>query len=306
MKFPSSEQPSSSPAVAPKETPTDPEFLRVVAAESRNTAIVPDGPRHKLTKAAEKAMKGVKPDNNGLLHPPYDDSCLEMHVSKATLERALTFLNGVILGLETEGFSVTVQQGKHGTGAQIFGHRVQFAIVEKLRETGRREAKEYSWTRTVIEYQPTGALEFRIGNYACGRNFRDGKKAQLEDHLSACIGALLREGRDSLLSATREEQHRLERQVKERVRAELARQIAEEEKKVRDLEGWVSNWARAKQMHEFIAVLEKVWTQQGHDISPEAQKGQRITWMKQQADRLDPMLPSPPSIIDRKRELSQY
>jgi len=306
MKFPSTEQRSSSRAIAPKETPTDPEFLRVVAAESRHIAIVPDGPRHKLVKTAEKPMKLVKPDNNRVLHPPYNDPCLEIHVSKAALERALTFLNAVILGLEAEGFSIAVQPGKHGTGAQIFGYRVQFAIVEKLHETGRREAKEYSWTRTVIEYQPTGALEFRIGNYACGRKFRDGKKAQLEDQLSACIDALLREGRNSLLSAKQEEQRRLERQVKERERAELARQIAEEEKKVKDLEGWVLNWARAKQMHEFIAVLEKVWTQQGHDIPPEAKKGQRIIWMKQQADRLDPMRPSPPSVIDRNHELSQY
>jgi hypothetical protein len=34
-----------------------------------------------------------------------------------------------------------------------------------------------------------------------------------------------------------------------------------------------------------------------------APKGQRILWMKQQADRLDPMLSSPPSILDRKGEL---
>ena len=52
-----------------------------------------------------------------------------------------------------------------------------------------------------------------------------------------------------------------------------------------------------------IAALEKVWAQEGHDLSPEAPKGQRILWMKQQADRLDPMLPSPPSILDRKGEL---
>jgi hypothetical protein len=36
------------------------------------------------------------------------------------------------------------------------------------------------------------------------------------------------------------------------------------------------------------------------------EKGQRIAWMKQQADRLDPMIPSPPSILDRKGELSRW
>jgi hypothetical protein len=46
--------------------------------------------------------------------------------------------------------------------------------------------------------------------------------------------------------------------------------------------------------------------QLGKAVTPEAQTGQRIIWMKQQADRLDPMLPSPPSILDRKRELNQW
>ena len=54
-------------AAAPEETPTDPEFLRIVSLESRNTAIVTDGLRHKLVKAAENALKRVQPDDKGLL-----------------------------------------------------------------------------------------------------------------------------------------------------------------------------------------------------------------------------------------------
>ena len=125
---------------------------------------------------------------------------------------------------------------------------------------------EYSWTRTIIQYEPKGELEFRVGDYACGRKFRDGRREKLEDQLSTCVGALLREGRDSLISAKLAVQHNLERQAKERERAELARQIAEEEKKVNDLEGWVSSWARARQVRDFIAALEIVWTQEGHDL----------------------------------------
>jgi len=306
FKFPSPEQSPSSVPATPEEAPTDPEFLRIVEVESRNIAIDPAGPRHKLVKAAEKAMKGVQPDDKGILHPPYSDPCLEVRVSKTALERALTFLNAVILCLEAEGFAVTVQQGKHGTGAQIFGYRVSFAIVEKLRETGRREVREYSWTRTIIDYAPKGELEFRIGDYACGQRLRDGKKVRLEEQLTICLGALLRAGRDSLISAKLAKQRELERQAKERERAELARQIVEEEEKVQDLERWVSNWVQAQQMRDFIAALEKVWTQLGHDLSPEAQKGQRIVWMKQQADRLDPTMAGPPSILDRKGELNRW
>jgi hypothetical protein len=56
-------------------------------------------------------------------------------------------------------------------------------------------------------------------------------------------------------------------------------------------------------MRDFIAELGSVWEEQGHDLSPEAQEGQRIIWIKQQADRLDPMSPSPPAILDRKDEV---
>lgn len=306
FKFPASEQSPSSVPATPEEAPTDPEFLRIIDIESRNIVIDPAARRHKLVTATEKAMKRALPDEKGILQSRYDEPCLELRVSKEALERALSFINAVILCLETEGFPVTLQQGKHGTGAQIFGYRVPFAIVEKLRERGRRQVQEYSWTRTIIEYEPKGDLEFRVGDYTCGRKCRDGKTQRLEDQLSTCVGALLREGRASLISANLAVQRNLERQAKEREKAELARQIAEEEKKVQDLESWVSDWARARQMRDFIAALEKVWTQQGHDLSPEAQKGQRIIWMKQQADRLDPMLPNPASILDRRGELNQW
>ena len=305
LKFPSSEQSPSAEAAAPRETPTDPEFLRIVDLESRNIVTSPAGPRHKLVKTSEKALKGIQPDEKGILHPPYREPCLEIRVSKNALERALAFMNAIILCLEAEGFPVSLHL-KHGTGAQIFGYRVPFAIVEKLREKSRREVTEYSWTRTIIQYEPKGELEFRVGDYACGRKFRDGRREKLEDQLSTCVGALLREGRDSLIAAKLAVQHNLERKTKERERAELARQVPEEEKKVNDLEGWVSSWARARQMRDFIAALEIVWTQEGHDLSPEAQKGQRIIWMKQQADRLDPMSPSAPSILDRKGELNRW
>lgn len=306
FKFPTLEQSPSSVNATPEESPTDPEFLRIVDLESRNIAIDLNGDRHKLVKATDRAMKRVQPDEKGILHPRHDEPCLEVRVSKGARERTLSFINAVILCLEAEGFPVTVQPGRHGTGAQIFGYRVPFAIVEKLREKGRRQVKEYSWTRTIIDYEPTGDLEFRVGDYGYGRKYRDGKKQRLEAQLSICVGALLHEGRARLISAKLAVQRNLERQAKECERAELARQIADEEKKVQDLETWVSNWARAQHMRDFIAALENVWIQKGHDLSPEAEKGQRIIWMKQQADRLDPMLPSPPSILDRKGELNQW
>jgi len=87
-------------------------------------------------------------------------------------------------------------------------------------------------------------------------------------------------------------------------REQLAKVIKEEETKVQELNLWVKCWTKARRMREFIVALEKEWIRQGIDLSPETPKGKRIVWMKQQADRLDPMIPSPPSILDRKTELA--
>jgi len=306
LKFPQPEGSASSQTPSLEETPTDPEYLRIVEFESRKITLNTAAKWHPLVKSAERILKQGRTDERGILQPPLNEPCLDLRVSKESLGRALVFVNAVILALEAEGFSVILKPGKHETGTEIFGHRVHFAMAEKARIVGRREVKEYSWTRAVVDFKPTGELEFRVGSYDYGQKFRDSKKARLESQLSSCVGALLRKGRACVLSAQLEEQRRIELGVKEREREELAKQIIEEEKKVKDLETWVANWEKAQQMRNFIATLERVWAQQGHDLSPDAHKGQRIIWMKQQADRLDPMLSSPPSILDRKSELTRY
>jgi len=230
-----------------------------------------------------------------------------LHVSKQSLTRALVFANAVILTLDAEGFPVTVRLGKHETSAKIFGHDVHFAMAERARVVGRREVKESSyWTRKVVDYKPTGILEFRADGYDFGQTFRDGKEGRLESQLSKCVAALLWKGRSRVLSAKLEAQREIERAAKERERHELAKQIAEEEKKVKQLETWATNWKRAQDMREFINVLRQAWDQAGDDLSSESQKGQRITWMRQQAERLDPLVLSPPSILDRKSDLNGW
>lgn len=305
VKFPSPEGVAVPAPKSPEETPSDPEYLRIVEFESRHIKIDPDAKWHSLVKTAERILKQTEPDDRGILQPPYyRELCLDLHISKVSLQRALVFVNAVILALEAEGFSVSVKPGKYQTSAKIFGHDIHFAMAERARVIGRREVKESSyWTRTLVDYKPTGVLEFRVDGYEFGATFRDGKKGRLESQLSKCVAALLWKGRARVLSAQLEAQREIERAAKEREMQELAKQIAEEEKKVKELETWVKNWKLSQEMREFISTLEKVWEQVGHDLSPDTQKGHRIAWMKQQADRLDPMLLSPPSILDRQYEL---
>jgi hypothetical protein len=215
-------QPAARVEKVPEPTPTDAEYSRIIEMESRTLSSPAQSKTHKLVIATRRCFQYAKPDSRGLLEPRFDQSCLDIRVSPAALDRALGVMNTIILTLEAEGFSVTLQSGKHGTGAQIFGHRVNFAIVEKVRQKARREVKEHSWTRVLIDYEPRGTLEFHAGDYSYGRKILDGKEGQMEDLLPKCVGALLREGRDCIAQAEQAKQWEIERQEKARQRLDEA------------------------------------------------------------------------------------
>ena len=98
---------------------------------------------------------------------------------------------------------------------------------------------------------------------------------------------------------------RIKRRQQEIDRMELAKLIQDEDRRVADLDTWVTSWIRAKQYRDFIATLEKAWTEAGHDVTAGTEKGKRLIWMREQADRLDPFIASPPSILDRRSELNR-
>ncbi len=275
--------------------------------EARTIPFDTSSKRHKLITEAERTLSHGKADSRGILERHWErPPCIDVRVTKDSLSRALALANAIVTALEAEHFPITLQKGKHSTTVLIFGHAVPFAIVEKSKEVGRREVTEYGYPRTVIDYRGSGTLMFHAGDYAYGRKLRDGKRGQLESAIAKCLGALIREARDQVHEAEREKQREIERREEQRKRIELSELVREEEKRVQELAGWVDGWTRAKQMREFIAELEGVWQAENADLSPDAPKGKRIAWMKQQADRMDPTVASPPSILDRKRELSYW
>ena len=239
---------------------------------------------------------------------PRNQTCLSLLVSKATLERALKIFNSVLLSLEKEEFPVSIHKENCQPFIRIFSQDVTFGIVETYRQI-RIEASEgkRDWLSPRMRYEPTGLLEFRAvaGSWG-GSTVRESKKLRLEDVVPKLVGAMMREGRSEGIRAEQRIQEEIKRRQRDLERQELAQQIQEEEKRVTDLDSWVMAWVRAEQYRQFIAVLEKAWSESGHDLSVDSEKGKRILWMKQQADRLDPLLASPPSVLDRKRELNRY
>jgi len=278
LKESPSETNPDSPISSPE--PTDPEYQRILKIEACSVVVDPAATRHKLVSASAKYLTHHEPDNRGIVQSFRSEACLDVRVSKKSTDRALNIMNAVITLLEAEEFPVSVRLDKrHGTIAQVFGQEISFSIVEKLRQT-RKEVTRYTYTQMETIYQPNGELEFRAGEDEYGyRKVRDGKTHKLETLISRLVGSVLREARDRMIRA---EQRRLE-EIEERKRAQerfaLREQLEAEEKKVQELETWVTNWVRAQQMREFIVALEKLWKEQGHDLSPASQKGEHILWM---------------------------
>lgn len=285
----------------------DPEVLLIIATGKKDFGHYLKSERHALVSRAAKALNRARTDDRGVLVPKGDESILNIRVSKNSLERGLQIINAIILALEEEGFPITVTPNGQTTSVRTLGQDIPFALVERL-IMNRTEVKRGSWTDTVTQYRPSGELEFRFGSsgYGWSKKVSDGKIKKLENTVSECVGKLMRHARHLRIEQEKFEQYQAECRKKELEREELARQISEEEKKLKDLDSWVTNWDRAGKIREFVVALRKVWAEQGHDVSPESAKGQKLAWMTQQADRLDPMLESPPSILDRKKELSYW
>lgn len=98
------------PSQAPE--PTDQYYLSIREMESRTIAVNPDSKRHKLVVTAEKALRRGRADSRGILERDWQQPpCLDIRVTKQSLDRALAVANGIVCALEKENFPITVETG---------------------------------------------------------------------------------------------------------------------------------------------------------------------------------------------------
>ncbi len=284
--------------------PTDEWYHRLLKTESRSIDFQGIQARHKLVAKTEKKLAGASANRDGVMEGQ-SQSSLDIRVSQSVLERALGLMNALVIVLEAEGFPVTIDPDRKWAVAEIFGYPIRFAITEKLQRTGQHfERDQWGNTVTIAGRLLTGVLELRLGDFSYGQRLRDnGRDGKLERRLAECLGKLMRLGRDEALRA-----ERLKRQTEEASRAaeehrRLAQTIKEEEERVEVLEVWAAAWLHAKNLRAFIDAYE-AWLISGEvEVTPGTPDGDRLVWMRQQADRLDPLTDSPVSVLDRMGEL---
>lgn len=275
----------------PEEIPESVAFERC----PENKIIVPlelNAP-HPYIVQAKKALGRGREDDKYSRIIPSSKPCLNISVCRDSLDRALRIMDTIIKALESRG--IVFKPREDGFKADIDGELFSICIEERLMmgETG-----EIGWRgKPEIGYFPTGNLTLIVHGdyYLCQRKWNDGKKQRVEDRLNDMVISLHR------LSAM-SKRKRLEREKRAEEYAEKQRKIQEireqqrlEKEKIQQLEGWVSSWNKAQDIRRFISALIECH----EEIQEGSEMAQLIRWALQQADRYDPLVESPPSVLDQ-------
>jgi hypothetical protein len=262
---------------------------------------------HPVIMQARAAFKTAETSDHGILWTR--ETCLDIRVSKNSLERAIRIMAGLISIIEEAGFCVSVEtrERKTQTVAKIHGEEIRFGLVEKINRIDLAAAPQGGMLERVLKYggkpvteEPSGKLSITVWtSYGSDRRRWSDGKSPLEEQVPNVVAGLIR---FALIDRAKEreratEERERQRRVEEWAKLEAA--VKAEKSKVRALEEAAAKWSRAEQIRSFVSAARTSAVQNGQAVEPGTQFGDWIIWAERQADRLDPLKESPPSIIDR-------
>jgi hypothetical protein len=268
---------------------------------------------HDLVSRSNAELQSARTSNDGFIVRP-EKPILDITVSKASLRRALLIMDALIKALEARGYEVM-----SGPTAKILEANVRFSIFETL-ETKKEPVEDHNLdgpydfghSRYNEKRLPSGRLVLKIndgGTYWLGgarHTWKDSDKSKLEGRLNGFVAGLI-EVAARIKQHEEEQKNRQELARQEEARRhEQARQLAEKRKlyeaeqaRVERLLEQAENWRSSKLVRELVEAVRLAHSENGaRELGPDT-----VSWMEwalQQADRLDPLCPSPPSILDEK------
>lgn len=161
------------------------------------------------------------------------ERCLDVAVSKGTLNRTLRVTDTLLKALEARGFEIEVTESQNPdplprhiyerrpsrTGVRIGNQVVEFGIEEKTDsfQTPPPRPGSYEY-RPRYERRPNGKLTLRLHERACSRErqtWSDGRRQRIEGCLNDFVAALIAAAETMRLAAIRAEEerkHRIEAQ----------------------------------------------------------------------------------------------
>ena len=250
----------------------------------------------------DRALRRREPDERGLLHPSLKRS-LDVHVTKASLDRALRILDAIVRALERRGCTITCPaEGPRATIVAIDGEEIGVCSEEKIEQSVVPEPKsvlprhlKYSFLRPSPRYRytATGQLVLRITDRDLRnvrRAWRDGKRQALERQRNRFVVGLVAAAEEKKAERRRAEEARKAHEEWEREEAERQRRRWEQERRIRLLEQDLASWAKSRRVREYIAAFRAAAAARESSIDAESDLGRWLDWAMRYAGHLDPSL----------------
>lgn len=262
--------------------------------------------QHSAISRTSNEARHAKEDWRRLLILP--NGCLNVRVTKGSIERALSLM-GSIFGI-CERHGIKVLGDDQGTGIEYLGETVKFGIVERVKQfelpplpLGKYEYR-HTYAGKPIDFAPTGNLSLEIHEYTdLRKNWNDTQHRKLEEAMAEFVATLMKTA--LVLHRRTEDRRREQREKQERIAAyeKLQMEVRQEKRRVDDLLKMTENWKRAQTIRDFLRVYRNLLETDQQSIESGSELEKWLDWAEQQADRLDPLVQSPPSVLDRAHEL---
>lgn len=274
---------------------------------------------HGSTVALREALRR-EPDSQSAVHS-FVPEAFACRVSKASVSRVLRIADALAKACEARGFMLLSGKKGERIGGQlrvvVDGFSYDISFNERMRqeayrltpaELERRKRGQYVYA-PAYSYTPTGELTIKIDQmYGSGLRsvWNDTKRRQVETCLRDVMLSLRRAAAWQAAENAKAEARRLRHEVEEQRRAALRAEIEAERARVEQLEKDAAAWRRAQDIRAFVAArATQMAIRAGQpdrtsadDRKDDFEARRWLQWASDQADRIDPLRTSPPSIID--------
>jgi hypothetical protein len=254
------------------------------------------GSTHILIRRTEQSLeKSYR--YSGMLCSQQAEDILKISVSPIEKGRVFRILNTLISELEGRGYLVYID--KSFLCVRILGVNLKFSLNEKMKQVRLKTESPYSRQYDLV---PSGILALSIedfySDYPLLRNFLDIKSVKLENRLNEFIIALLIASQAYIAQEKHWEEKRKVYQEEERKRNAIIQEIENEKKKLQELKKNIKKFRSSNLIREYIARYKMKLLDE--TLAPDKKQEiiEYIEWAQKQADRLDPFIESPVSILD--------
>lgn len=267
---------------------------------------------HPLIMHTRELLLRTEPGADGIVRLS-DPSALPVEVSPAERDRALRIMDALLRVFEARGYGIRTGTGhKPELHIVIDEEPIPITLTEGVIETagmnrsppaGRGIGRPYPSDPQKTE-RPSGTLTLHIETHLWSgmrQNWSDGTKVPLERALSSFLTGLVK-----IVPEVRT--HRLEaqeraRRARERKKLIDAHQL--EKDRLDEFNREVNAWCRANEMRAYIDAVRRMIVDRDGGVAPGSIAEEWLEWAERQADRQDPLVESPPSILDQPPP-SQY